>query len=89
MRSPGTRPSSSTPPSTRRPGAERPEYPLDDQLTKTGRSFALSADAIDGTAFYVLARIETSREELFCKIVSLPEMRLMEDVCVVVLTVCF
>ena len=62
-----------------RPAAERPEYPLDDQLAKTGGSFALSADEIDGTAFYLLARIETAREELFCKIVSLPEVRLTED----------
>ena len=61
------------------PTAERPEYPLDDQLAKTDGSFALSADAIDGRTFHLLARIETAREELFCKLVPLPEVRLTGD----------
>ena len=62
-----------------RPGDERPAYPLDDQLREEDSSFDLSADALDGTRFYVLARIETAKEELFCKLVPLPEMRLAEE----------
>ena len=42
-------------------------------------SFALDADPLDGTRFFLLARIETAREELFCETIALPEMRVDED----------
>jgi hypothetical protein len=57
----------------------RPLYPVDDVQPRADGSFALSADALDGTRFWLLARIETAQEELFCETIPLPEMRVEED----------
>jgi hypothetical protein len=62
-----------------RPGGERPLYPVHDVQPGTDGSFALSADRLDGTRFFLLARIETAQEELFCETIPLPEMRATED----------
>jgi hypothetical protein len=62
-----------------RPGDERPAYPLDDELPEDDGSFSLAADAIDGTRFYLLARIETAKEQLFCRLVPLPEVRATDE----------
>ena len=56
-----------------------PELPLDDQLTADNGAFELHADESDGTRFYVLARIETAREELWCETIALPPVRLREN----------
>jgi hypothetical protein len=55
-----------------------PEHPLDDQVTADDGTFELRADEIDGTRFYLLARIETAREEFWCEIIELPPVRFRE-----------
>ena len=62
-----------------RPGPELPEYPVADQLAEDDGSFALSADPLDGKTFFLLARIETAREEFYCETIRLPQMRLEDD----------
>jgi hypothetical protein len=62
-----------------RAGAERPEFPVSDVQPEPDGSFALAADRLDGRRFFLLARIETAQEELFCETVPLPEMRVSED----------
>ena len=59
--------------------AGRPEYPVDDELPAQDGSFALDADPIDGTRYFLLARIETAQERLFCETLALPEMRVDDD----------
>jgi hypothetical protein len=59
--------------------ATRPSYPIDDVLPDPDGSFTLSADTFDGTRFFLLARIETAQEELFCETIPLPEMRIAES----------
>jgi hypothetical protein len=48
---------------------------LDDMLAEEDNSFQLRADEGDGTRFYVLTRIETAREELWCETIELPAVR--------------
>jgi len=57
----------------------RPEYPVDDKLPEQDGSFALDADVLDGKRFFLLARIETAQERLFCETIALPEMRVDDD----------
>jgi hypothetical protein len=61
------------------PARELPEHPLIDQLAEDDGSFSFPADPIDGTRFFLLARIETAQERFFCKRVALPPMRVDED----------
>jgi hypothetical protein len=56
----------------------RPLYPVDDEQPRDDGAFALSADGLDGRRFWLLARIETAQEELFCATIPLPEMRVGE-----------
>jgi len=56
-----------------------PDVPLDDQQPEGDGVFELSADAIDGRQFYLLARYETARQERYCKTVPLPKVRRTED----------
>jgi hypothetical protein len=69
-----------------RPGAELPEDPVSDQLAEDDGSFALPADAVDGSAFFLLARIETAREEFYCETIPLPAMGVDDDEWVVAAT---
>ena len=62
-----------------RAGGQRPLYPVDDVQPGANGSFALGADALDGTRFFLLARVETAQEKLFCETIPLPELRLEED----------
>ena len=48
---------------------------VDDVVAAEDGAFELRADAVDGTRFYVLGRIETAREELWCETVELPLVR--------------
>jgi hypothetical protein len=48
---------------------------IDDVQTSEDGSFQLRADEDDGTQFYVLARLETAREEFWCRILELPPLR--------------
>jgi hypothetical protein len=57
----------------------RPLYPVDDLLPRADGSFALSADPLDGARFFLLARIETALEELYCETIPLPAMRVDAD----------
>ena len=52
-----------------------PEFPLDDRQPDGSGAFDLSADASDGTRFYLLVRFDTAKQERFCKTVALPEMK--------------
>ncbi|MHB1243366.1 MAG: hypothetical protein ACYC1P_08215 [Gaiellaceae bacterium] len=61
------------------PGAEIPEFPLDDRQPLDDGKFELSADQTDGTRYFVLARIETATLERWCETVALPPMRQLED----------
>ena len=61
------------------PAGELPELPLIDQLAEDDGSFSFPADPIDGTRFFLFARIETAQERFFCKRVALPPMRVNED----------
>ena len=69
-----------------KPSSERPAYPLDEQLAEDDGSFAFTADRSDGSTFFVFARIETAKEELFCATDPLPEMRIDDDRWVVAAT---
>jgi hypothetical protein len=70
-----------------RPTAELPADPVADQLAdEDDGSFALSADPLDGDTFFLLARIETAREEFFCETVRLPQMRVEDDKWIVAAT---
>jgi hypothetical protein len=69
-----------------RPSAEAPEDPVYDQLVEDDGSFALSADPLDGETFFLLARIETAREEFYCERIPLPRMRVDDDEWVVAAT---
>jgi hypothetical protein len=69
-----------------RPSAETPEDAVSDQLVEDDGSFALPADEIDGSTFFLLARIETAREEFYCERIALPPMRVDDDEWVVAAT---
>lgn len=63
------------------PGPRVPEFPLDDEQPEGDGdgAFELSADERDGRRFYLLARIETAKQERFCEKIALPRMRRAED----------
>jgi hypothetical protein len=68
------------------PDRELPEFPLFDQLAEEDGSFSFPADPVDGTRFFLLARIETAQERFYCKRVALPPMRVSDDEWVVAAT---
>lgn len=61
------------------PSAGIPEFPLDDRQPDGDGRFELSADASDGTRFFLLARFETAKQERYCRTLALPELRRTED----------
>jgi hypothetical protein len=52
-----------------------PDFPLDDRQPELDGAFELSADPGDGRRFYLFARFETARQERYCALLALPEMR--------------
>ncbi|HUP32952.1 MAG TPA: hypothetical protein VM184_07955 [Gaiellaceae bacterium] len=55
-----------------------PDFPLDDRQPDLDGAFELSADPGDGRRYYLLARFETAKQERYCALLALPEMRLTE-----------
>ena len=68
------------------PAGELPEDAVADTLVEDDGAFEFRADPVDGTEFFLFARVETGQETFFCKRVALPEMRLDDDRWVVAAT---
>lgn len=58
---------------------EVPAFPVQDVQPEADGAFELSADADDGTRFYLLSRVETAQLERYCKVTSLPELQRLEN----------
>lgn len=52
-----------------------PDFPLDDRQPEEDGRFELSADTGFGNRFFLLVRFETAKQERYCRVVALPEMR--------------
>jgi hypothetical protein len=65
---------------------EVPEDPISDQLVEDDGAFAFPADPLDGTEFFLFARVETRLETFYCERVALPSMRMEGDEWVVAAT---
>ena len=61
------------------PASEAPEFPLDDVQPDEGVAFELVAEKVDGTKFWVLARVDTAKIERWCTSVDVPPLRRLED----------
>jgi hypothetical protein len=68
------------------PAGELPEDPIADQLVEDDGAFAFPADPLDGSEFFLFARIETGQETFYCERIALPEMRMDDDEWVVAAT---